>query len=188
MAYSIPELREVPAWLRQGYQPNRAVADLLGRHKVALAAAEARAAEARRQAGELVEVFGLALYRKRGAAISSEFRTLFDALQAVGAELITHVGEPFDGYLEELSDVVDWVGSAEGISPGCVAEAFEPEIRLNGRLVHRAKLICVLEEALTDEPANAGASMSAASADQGSDPANPQTQATTESGETDEDQ
>ncbi|MGB7962560.1 MAG: hypothetical protein WCF12_06310 [Propionicimonas sp.] len=165
------------------------MAELLRRQKVALSAAEARAAEALKQAGKIGEVFGLALYRKRGAANSSEFRTLFDALQTVGAELITHVGEPLDGHLEELADVVDWVGSAEGISPGCVAEAFEPEIRLNGRLVHRAKLICVLEdEAVIGEPPSAGASMSAASDDQGSDPANPQTQATTESGETDEDQ
>lgn len=146
MAYSIPDQRDVPTWLRHGQQPSQAVADLMRRQQAALAAARREVDDARTQTAVVVEVVGLALHKKLGAANASEFRTLVDALATVGAELVTHVGEPFEGELEELADVVDWVDAAEGVAPGCVAEAFEPEIRLRGRLIHRAKLICVTEE------------------------------------------
>lgn len=157
MAYTVPDQREVPVWLKQGQQPTQAVAELIRKRKVALAAARNEVDDARGQTAEVVELFGLALYKKLGAANASEFRTLFDTLTAVGAELVTHVGERFEGELEELADVVDWVEAVEGIAPGCVAEAFEPEVRLNGKLIHRAKLICTTEDVVTQAPQDADA-------------------------------
>lgn len=156
MAGMIPELREVPSWLERGQQPAQAVAGLLRRHRTVLAEANAETARARQQAGRVVEAVGLALYKKRGTPSWPELRVLFEAFRDVGAEFVTHVGEPFEGDLEELADVLEWLDSAEGIAPGCVAEAFEPEIRLNGMVVHRAKLICVLEEPVPDERRGAG--------------------------------
>lgn len=146
MAYSIPDQREVPAWLRRGQQPSQAVAELIRRQQAALAALRHDVDDARSQTADVVESVGLALHRKLGTANAAEFRTLLDALTAAGAEFVTHVGEPFEGELEELADVVDWIEPGAGLAPGCVAEAFEPEIRLHGRLIHRAKLICATEE------------------------------------------
>jgi hypothetical protein len=170
MTYVVPEQRELPEWLKKGQQSTQAVADLLRRQKAALAAVRRETEEARKQTAELTEAFGLALYRKRDAPNASEFRTLFDALQTSGVELITYVGEPFVGDLEELADVVDWIDSAEGIPPGSIAEAFEPEIRLGGRLIHRAKLICVLEQPAADEPQNARSDASIDNDGQNADP------------------
>jgi len=144
--------RELPDWLKKGQQPIQAVAKLLIRHRDALAAARKETEAARRRAEELAEVLGLALYRKHAAHNASEFRVLFDALRVAGIESITHVGEPFAGELEESADVMDWVDAADGIGAGCVAEAFEPEIRIDGRLAHRAKLICVKEAPPNDGP------------------------------------
>lgn len=152
MPYKVPELREVPPWLKRDQQPTQAVADLLLRQKEDLAAAKREAEQVRKQAEEMARVFGLALYRKRGAPDTAPFRTLFDALQTLGIELVTHVGELFEGDLEELADVVEWIDPTEGIAPGSVGEAFEPEIRFRGRLIHRAKLVCALDEPAACEP------------------------------------
>ena len=146
MPYKVPELREVPPWLRRDHQATRAVADLLLRQKEALAVAKRETEQARKQAEDMAKVFGLALYRKRSAPNTAPFRTLFDALQTLDIELVAHVGELFEGDLEELADVVEWIDPTEEIAPGSVGEAFEPEIRLRGRLIHRAKLVCALDE------------------------------------------
>lgn len=157
MPYAIPDQRELPNWLKPS-SPTQAMAELMRRHRAALAHSRAETQAALDQSARLAVAIGLALYRKRSAANSSEFRTMEDALAAAGGLLITHAGEPFAGDLEELADVVEWVEAKPGISPGCIADAFEPEIRLNGRLVHRAKLVCVLEDAAPDsahQPTNA---------------------------------
>lgn len=102
-----------------------------------------------------MESVGLALYKKRGTSSWPQFRVLFEAFRDLGAEMITHVGEPLEGDLEELADVVEWIDAADGVAPGCVAEAFEPEIRLDGEIVHRAKLVCVLPDPAAMEPSRA---------------------------------
>jgi hypothetical protein len=150
MAYTIPDQREVPAWLRRGQQPSQAVAELIRRQQAALVALRHDVDDARAETAAVVESVGLAVHRKLGTVGASEFRTILDALTAAGAAVVTHVGEPFEGELEELADVVDWIEPGDGAAPGCVAEAFEPEIRLHGRLIHRAKLICVTEESVTE--------------------------------------
>ncbi len=140
MPYTIAEPRPVPTWVK-GQLPTQAMADLLRRHRQQLAEAQAQTAAAQRQACDLAEAVGLALWKKRATTDPAQWRTLFDALSANGVELIDHVGQPVAGDLEEMADIIDWVEEAEGVAPGAVVEAFEPEIRLNGRLAHRARLI-----------------------------------------------
>ena len=137
------ELREIPEWVK-GQLPTQAMADLMRRHRQELNRSGEELAAARRRAGDLAEVFGLAMWKKRGGD-PKQFRILWDALESAGVVFVDHVGEPVAGDLEEMADIVDWVDQAEGIEPGCVSEAFEPEILLDGVMVHRAKLIGVLD-------------------------------------------
>lgn len=183
MTHTIPAVRELPAWMRQDQEPTQAVAELLRNHRAALAAAATQTAGAHRETEKLVVEFGLALARKLGPASHSEIRTLVDVLRRAGVDLITHVGEPFDEALEETADVVEWIESAPGVAPGCVAEAFEPEIRLHGKLVHRAKLTCVLEDDPTDAPVDAVVAQSAPVSDPLVDTADQERRSSTETGD-----
>ena len=144
MLYAIPQPRELPAWV-QGQSPAHAMADQLRRHRQELAAAQDKAATAERRTRDLAEAVGLALWRKRQAPDSNQFRMLWQALAGAGVEFIDHVGEPVAGEVEQWAEILDWVDAADGIAPGCVAEAIEPEIRLNGVVAHRAKLLAVSE-------------------------------------------
>ncbi len=145
MSYTIAEPRPIPSWVK-GQLPTQAMADLLRRQKLQLAAAQSQTAAAQREACDLAEAVGLALWKKRASADPAQFRTLHDALAASGVELIDHVGQPVAGELEEMADIIDWVDAGQGVAPGMVAEAFEPEIRFNGRLAHRARLVGVLDD------------------------------------------
>ena len=144
MNYVIPEPQPVPDWIT-GKLPAQAMADLLRRHKAELAQADQQLAQAQKRMDKMAARLGLAVWKKRGAANAQEFRLFWDVLEESGIELVDHVGRPVAGELEEMADIIDWVESADGIEPGCVAEAFEPEILVDGRLAHRAKLVGVLE-------------------------------------------
>ena len=134
--------KPLPDWVK-GTLPTQGMADLLRASRHAAVEADERLAAADRRALTLAETFALALWKKRADA--KELRILFDALTSAGVEYVDHLGEEIDAELEEMADIIDWVDAAEGIEPGCVAEAFEPEVRLNGVLAHRAKLIGVLD-------------------------------------------
>jgi hypothetical protein len=124
--------------------PPQAVAELLRRHQAELAAARADAAAGWDRADSLAAAVGLTLARKRAALSPADFRVLGDLLQAEGIEVLTHVGEPLTAELDESADVVEWGDPASAPGPGdWVAEAYEPEIRFEGRLARRAKLCCV---------------------------------------------
>ena len=142
MSYTIPAARPVPSWVK-GQLPTQAMADLLRRQKAEQSEADDQLARARRDSLQLAEAVGLALWKKRA---NTDLRLLWDALADAGVTFVDHVGEPLAGELEEWADVIDWVDAADGIEPGCVAEAFEPEIRLRGALAHRAKLVGVLDQ------------------------------------------
>ena len=149
MGYEVPASRPLPPWVK-GQLPTQAMADLLRAQRQELASAEERLAGAEKASLKLAEAFALALWKKRGDA--KDLRILFEALASAGVELLDHIGEEIADELVEMADIIDWVDAAEGITPGCVAEAFEPEVRLNGRLAHRAKLIGVLEAEEAAEP------------------------------------
>ena len=119
------ETRELPHWLRKGQRPPQAVADLLRRHASELAAAREEASATSAEAAALISRFGLALYKKRQSPNAADFRVLIDAFESAGGELVTYIGAPFEGDLEELADVIEWLPGSEGIGPGCVADAFE---------------------------------------------------------------
>ena len=150
MNYEIPDDRDLPPWVK-GQLPTQAMADLLRRHRSELHAANQRTTEARTQTNALGVGVALALWKKRGVDNEADYRTVWDALDIAGVQRIDHVGEIIAGELEEMADIVDWVDACDGIEPGCVAQAFEPEIRVHGVFAHRAKLIGVLE-AQPEEP------------------------------------
>jgi hypothetical protein len=140
----LPQPRPLPSWLRRAVDPPQAVAELLRRHQGELAAARADAAAGWDRADSLAAAVGLTLARKRAALGPADFRVLGDLLQAERIEVLTHVGEPLTPELDESADVVEWGDPASAPGPGdWVAEAYEPEIRFEGRLVRRAKLCCV---------------------------------------------
>ncbi|MDR1426657.1 MAG: hypothetical protein LBJ08_02720 [Bifidobacteriaceae bacterium] len=147
-AAKLPQPRPVPSWVRPGVAPDQAMADLLRRHRDEQAAAAAATEAAWARADALAAHVGMTLTRKQAAMSAAEFRVLGDLLEAEHIEVLNHVGEPLTPELEEFADIVEWVdddGPPDSIDPALeewVAEAFEPEIRFEGRLVHRAVLSC----------------------------------------------
>jgi hypothetical protein len=136
-----PEPRPVPSWLRPDGTPEQAVADLLRRHRSELAAAQAEAAAWRHRADALAEAVGLALSKKRAALRPEQFRSLAELLASQSIVLIERAGSPLTPEIEEVCDIVARTPADAAASPGAfVAEDFEPEIRFEGRLVHRARL------------------------------------------------
>jgi hypothetical protein len=133
--------------------PPQAVAELLRRHRAALEAAAAETARAQGRAESLAAAVGLALATKQAAMDPQEFRVLGDLLVDQGIEVITHVGEPLTAELEESADILSWEEDGSPLGPGdWVSEAFEPEIRFEGRLARRAKLICARGAEAEPEP------------------------------------
>lgn len=151
MANPVPQPRPLPPQLTT-ISPTQAVAGLMRRHASELAAERENTAAVAKQGGELAELVGLVCFRKRATPQAAEFRRLEEALVTHGVEMITHLGEPLTDKLAEMVDVIDWIPGADGIDPGCVAEAFEPEIRWHGRLVHRARVVCRLEDEPDTDP------------------------------------
>ncbi|MDR1440922.1 MAG: hypothetical protein LBJ02_00765 [Bifidobacteriaceae bacterium] len=140
----IPVPRALPSWLRKTGGPEQAVADLLRRHRTELASAQAQVANANQRTDALAAATALTVFKKRAALSPEEYRPLADLLTGQGIEVITYVAEPVDEVLEESADIVEWVPHDGGPDLGeHVSEAFEPEIRLDGRPVHRAKLCCM---------------------------------------------
>jgi hypothetical protein len=154
-----PEPRPVPSWVKADADPAQEVAALLRRHRAELAAAHAETDAARSRTDALALAVAEVLAKKQRSLPKAEFRAFRDLLEAQRFELLTHAGKPLTPELEEALDIIEWQeAEAPAALPGAdpaagpvgpgdwVAEAFEPEIRFEGRLLRRAKVVCLRVE------------------------------------------
>jgi hypothetical protein len=148
--FELPGPREVPGDLVRGMSAQDAVVELLRRQRVQAAEAEKRVQLEQDRADRLAGRVGLEVYKKRRSDQAAAFRGIAEILGEEGVTLITHEGEPLTAALEEASDIFEWL-PADGPGPERVLEALEPEIRRDGRLIHRAKLSC-MQAAPEDAP------------------------------------
>lgn len=135
----LPEKRPVPAFVKR--VPAQDV--MLEWMKSGAAEKEACSRELAREqkrADDLAVSLALQVHRKR-ASDDAYLRGLLALLTDRNVELLTYEGDPLTNELENSADIVEWL-PAEGNEAACVAEAIEPEIRWQGRILHRAKLSC----------------------------------------------
>jgi predicted phage tail protein len=118
------------------------MADLLRRHRDTVTRLNAAAVQERRRTEQLAKAVALAVWRKSADLDSPETRLLWQALAGQGVAVESLAGRPV-AEVEADADIVDWVDPAEGLAPGTVAEAFEPQVTLDGKVIHIAKLTAV---------------------------------------------
>jgi hypothetical protein len=130
------------------------MADLLRRHRAELAEARTATVAAQARADALAAALALTVAKRIAAMPAADARLWTDLLTGQRIEIVSHVGETLTPELEAAVDIVTWVDDA-GPAPGeHVTEAFEPEVRVEGRTVHRAKLCCA--RALAPVPTDPG--------------------------------
>jgi hypothetical protein len=143
----------VPSWLRRDYAPDQAVADALRRGQADVSNEVQATTKVQRRLDRLAQSLALVLFKKRAGMTAEEFRVFDELLRDHGIDLVTHVGEPVDRSLEEDADILEWVDHEAGAPDGeHVVEAFEPEVRLDGRPLGRAKLCCMRAFEPPEEP------------------------------------
>ena len=136
---SLPEKRAVPAFVKK--TPAQSV--LLELMKSGEAERETSCQNLEREqkrADQLAVALALQVYRKR-ASDDVLVRALTALLADMQVQLLTYAGETLSPELENGADIIEWL-PAEDNEAECVVEAIEPEIRWQGRILHRAKLSC----------------------------------------------
>ena len=137
---SLPARREVPVFVKR--QDQRDLALKLVKIKAGIGnAGETASRKERDEADSLARQLGLLVHKKRFVTDDPFVKSLRQLLRNQGIVLVTHEGEEVTEELEEEVDIVEWLPPGDEEAER-VVDALEPEIRRNGRLLHRAKLSC----------------------------------------------
>ena len=135
----LPEKRAVPAFVKKSPAQN-VVLELMKTDASERDTLRQKIEVEQKRTDSIVTAFALQVYRKRGSA-DPFVRVLADLIAEYKIEIVTYEGQPVTLELEAAADIVEWL-SAEDNDVECVVEAIEPEIRYQGRILHRAKLSC----------------------------------------------
>jgi hypothetical protein len=135
----LPEKRTVPAFVKKIPAQN-VVLELMKADASERESLLRKIEAERKRADGLATALALQVHRKRGSD-DPFIRVLTDLIAEHKVDAITYEGEPLTPELETAADIVEWL-PAEDNEEECVAEAIEPEIRYQGRILHRAKLSC----------------------------------------------
>lgn len=135
----LPEKRAVPAFVKK-IPPQNVVLELMKTDAAERNTLQQKIEAEQKRADSIVTALALQVYRKRNSD-EPFVRALTDLIAEYKVEVITYENEPISPELEATTDIVAWL-PAEDNDTECVAEAIEPEIRCQGRILHRAKLSC----------------------------------------------
>ena len=147
----LPEKRPVPSFVRK-MSAKDALLELMKSGAAEREALERALARERKRADDLAVSLALQVYRKRGSE-DANIRALLALLADRRIQLLTYEGQALTPELERAADIVEWL-PAEGNETECVAEAIEPEIRDQERILHRAKLSCRKAPEAAENPAD----------------------------------
>jgi len=155
----LPEKRAVPAFVKK-VPAQTVVLELMKTGAAERSTLRQEIEAERKRADSLATAFALQVYRKRGSD-DPFVHMLSDLMAEYKVETVTYEGEPLTPELETAADIVEWLPAGDNDAE-CVVEAIEPEIRFQGRILHRAKLSCRKapepEPEITVEPEQAVAS------------------------------
>ncbi|MCE5189605.1 MAG: hypothetical protein LLF75_10575 [Eubacteriales bacterium] len=157
---SLPEKRAVPSFVRK-VPAQSIVLELMKAYETERDTSTQKFLQEQKRADELAVSLALQVYRKRGSD-DTFVRSLAALLADRHVQMLTYEGEALTPELESAADIIEWL-PADGNTVESVAEAIEPEIRAQERILHRAKLSCrkapVLEpeRGLEQEPEQAAA-------------------------------
>lgn len=136
----LPQKRELPSYAQK--QNPEELALSLVRQRGALAEKHRKdLAAAGKEADRLAEQLALLVHKKRFTEGDPFVLSLRQLLKNEGISLITYAGEEVTEELENEADIVEWLPAGEE-TVDRVVDALEPEIRRQGRILHRAKLSC----------------------------------------------
>ena len=136
----LPQKRELPSYAQK--QNPEELALSLVRQRGALAEKHRKdLAAAGKEADRLAEQLALLVHKKRFTEGDPFVLSLRQLLKNEGISLITSAGEEVTEELENEADIVEWLPAGEE-TVDRVVDALEPEIRRQGRILHRAKLSC----------------------------------------------
>ena len=110
----------------------------------------------RRQFNAVLTDLAVDIHRKRHFDYAQSFQTLSVILEHAGVQVVTYIGQEVTDEMKEDLEIVDWL-PANGDPLDRVVDAFEPEVRINGKITHRAKLICREGGDAAEKPAPSGA-------------------------------
>jgi len=157
---SLPEKRAVPSFVRK-VPAQSIVLELMKAYETERDTSTQKYLQEQKRADELAVSLALQVYRKRGSD-DAFVRSLAALLADCHVQMLTYEGEALTPELESAADIIEWL-PADGNTVESIAEAIEPEIRAQERILHRAKLSCrkapVLEpeRGLEQEPEQAAA-------------------------------
>ena len=154
---SLPSKRELPPFVRRSDALREARQLIAARNRDRLEAEKQLSAQ-RGRADKMAVAFALLAYKKRGSP-EPLAQSLAALLTDLGIETVTYAGTALSAELETSADIVEWLPALEN-AEALVEEAIEPEIRCDGRILHRAKLSCRMaapepEPAAAPEPSPA---------------------------------
>lgn len=135
----LPEKRAVPAFVKK-IPAQSVVLELMKADAAERGTFQQKIEAERKRADSLATALALQVYRKRGSD-DPFVRALSGLLAEYKVEAVTYEGKPLSPELETAADIVEWLPAGDNDTE-CVAEAIEPEIRYQGRILHRAKLSC----------------------------------------------
>lgn len=139
---SLPQPRPIAPFVRGDRPPEEIIRDLLVRHKNEMDALRGELAAERKKRDAMAARFALAVYRKRTPQNAASLRAFTQALADMGIQEVTYLGERVTEDIETMADIAEWL-PGDGGTEDRVAGAMEPELRLDGRLIHRARLSCM---------------------------------------------
>ena len=145
--------RTRPPGLDENTTPEEQMALLIRRKRVQEEKLIARIRAEQKSRAELLTQMALDIHRKRHYDYADSFRSLSAILERAGVRTVTYEGEELTDRMREELNIVQWL-PPNGDPLDRVVEAFEPEVYVDGALVHRAKLIC-REGGETTEPGEA---------------------------------
>lgn len=135
----LPEKRNVPPFVRK-VSARSVVLDMMKERALEKGEFQKMLEDERKRADAVVAAVALQVYRRQ-AKDDPFVRGLAELLAERKVETITYAGEPLTPELELAVDILEWLPPEDNLTE-CVAEAIEPEIRYDGRILHRAKLSC----------------------------------------------